>query len=330
MTTGPVAFRVNRNRWNLFLAAAWVVFGAPIAYSQTSAPSAPAAPVAATPAPATAATASASATANPAADSTLGIAFDVVSIRPAPPGPSRITYPTDGDGITITNSTLLEIVRWNFNKSALREDQLQGIPNWFTTDNYEIRAKIAESDIATWQKLDDEARRLVFRKVLAQRFKFACHFVDVEVPVYNLVIAKGGLKMKEAKPGEISPWKFHEPGDPSTPYSGPGMTMRNTPNGWITVFQRLDMPSFAKSDVFVYTVDRPVIDKTGLTGVYNFELDFSYQQLSAAPTPEGVASEPTGPDIFTAIQKQLGLKLEAARGRVSHLIVDHVERPDTE
>jgi uncharacterized protein (TIGR03435 family) len=147
------------------------------------------------------------------------------------------------------------------------------------------------------------------------------------VPVYNLVIAKGGLKMKEAKPGEISPWKFHEPGDPSTPYSGPGMTMRMTPNGPLTVFQRFDMPSFAKSDVFVYTVDRPVIDKTGLTGAYNFSLDFSYQRLSAASTADGVASEPSSPDIFTALQQQLGLKLEPARGKVSQFILDHVERP---
>ena len=269
------------------------------------------------------------AAATPAADPTLGITFDVVSIKHTEQGPSRVTNPSDGDGITITNSTLREIILWNYHVGTLRADQLQGAPGWFSSvdENYEIHAKIAPSDVATWQKLDDEARRLVFRKVLADRFKFACHFVDVEGPVYNLVIAKGGLKMKEAKPGEISPWKFHEPGDPSTPRSGIGMTTRMTPNGPLTVFQGMDMSSFAKSDVFAYTVDRPVIDKTGLTGVYNFELDFSWQQISAAPTPEGVASEPTSPDIFAALQQQLGLKLEPARGPVSHLVVDHIERP---
>jgi uncharacterized protein (TIGR03435 family) len=104
------------------------------------------------------------------------------------------------------------------------------------------------------------------------------------------------------------------------------MTMRMTPKGPLTVFQRLDMPSFAKSDVFASNVDRPVIDKTGLTGVYNFVLDYSPQLHSAGQ--EGVASEPTGrPDIITAIQKQLGLKLEPGRGLVQQLIVDHVERP---
>ena len=313
MTIEHPAHRLNRCRELALLTVVWGPLAAPMATAQVGAdPNG--AGTQCTGAPTT------------AADPTLGIAFDGVSIRPAPPGPSRITYPTDGDGITITNSTLLEIVRWNFNKSALRQDQLKGIPDWFTTDNYEIRVKIAESDIATWQKLDDEARRLVFRKVLADRFKFACHFVDVEVSVYNLVIAKGGLKMKAAKPGEISPWKFHEAGDPSTPYSGRGMTQRQTPDGWITVYQRFDMETFATSDTFAYTAGRPVINKTGLTGVYNFSLDFSYQPLSASLSAEGGAPEPSSPDIFTAL-KTIGLKLEPGRGKVSHLVVDHIERP---
>jgi uncharacterized protein (TIGR03435 family) len=89
----------------------------------------------------------------------------------------------------------------------------------------------------------------------------------------------------------------------------------------------MDMAKFEKSDIFAYTLDRPVIDKTGLTGVYNFSLDFSWQPISSAPASEGIASEPTSPDIFTALQKQLGLKLEPAQDRVSRLIVDHVERP---
>jgi uncharacterized protein (TIGR03435 family) len=89
----------------------------------------------------------------------------------------------------------------------------------------------------------------------------------------------------------------------------------------------MDMAEFEKSDIFAYTLDRPVIDKTGLTGGYNFSLDFSWQPISGAPASEGVASEPTSPDIFTALEKQLGLKLEPGRGAIRQLIVDHVERP---
>jgi uncharacterized protein (TIGR03435 family) len=278
-----------------------------------------------------AATADGSIAAIPAADPTGGLTFDVVTIRHTEQGPSRVTNPSDGDGITITNSTLREIVRWNYNVGTLNRDQIQGAPEWFSSndENYEIHAKIAFSDVAAWQKLNDEGRRLVFRKVLVDRFKFAGHFVDVEVPVYNLVIAKGGLKMKEAKLGEVSSGNFKVLGDPSKPYWGYEETRGMSPGGVLAVFQRMDMTSFAKWEAFPYAVGRPVIDETGLTGVYNFKLDFSWQQLSASATPEA-ASEPTGPDIFTALQQQLGLKLVGARGQVSHLVVDHIERPSVD
>ena len=147
--------------------------------------------------------------------------------------------------------------------------------------------------------------------------------------VYNLVIAKGGLKIKEAKPGEISPYKFHVAGDATTPYSGPGITTRpsqDRPNHWISVFQQLDMTSLINSDFFNGAVDHPVIDKTGLKGVYNYSLDFETRPLSAAKA-EGEAPEPDSPDIFTALEKQVGLKLEAGRGAVRHLVIDAIEKP---
>jgi bla regulator protein BlaR1 len=263
----------------------------------------------------------------PAVDPTMGIAFDVVSIRHTGQGFSRVINPADGDGITITNSTLREIVQWNYGVKVLREDQVLGAPGWFSSidENYEIHAKVAPEDVPAWQKLDEEARRLVFRKVLTDRFKFACHFVEVEVPVYNLVTAKGGLKMKEAKPGEVSPYHLHQAGDPNTPLTSEGVTGRLVDGRWITVMQRQTMAWFA-TDFLDGPAGRPVIDKTGLTGVYNFTLDFSWQQLSANPSAQG-ASEPSSPDIFAALQEQLGLKLEPARALVSHLVIDHIERP---
>ena len=303
----------------VFLVAAWLVVAAPMGTAQTS-PSSLAAANAAAPVAAS----------SSAADPTLGVSFDVVSIKPNNGTNMRygVTSLPEGDVLSADYFSIDDMVRWAYHLGhRWGEPEHQNVPKWYMTDRYDIRAKVAAEDVDKWHKLNEEARRLVLRKVLAERLKLVCHFEDVDGPVYNLVIAKGGLKMKEAKPGEISPWHFHAPGDPSTAYSGPGMTMRETPNGPLTVFQRMDMAEFVKSDVFAYTLDRPVVDKTGLTGVYNFELDFSYQRLSAASTPDGVASEPTSPDIFTAIQKQLGLKLEPARGNVRQLIVDHVERP---
>ena len=263
------------------------------------------------------------------ADPTMGIAFDVVTIKPSGPDSSSYGVRTlpEGDTLSADNFTLDDMVRWAYHLGhRWGEPDHPNVPKWYGADRYDIRAKVAAEDVDAWHKLNEEARRMVLRKALAERFKLVCHFEDVEMPVYNLVIAKGGLKMTEAKPGEMSPYNFHSPGDPSMAYTGPGMTMRDTPNGPLTVFQRMDMAEFQKSDVFAYTLDRPVIDKTGLTGVYNFTLDFTYQPMTATSDAEGNAAEARSTDIFTALQKQLGLKLEPGRGPVRQLIVDSVER----
>jgi uncharacterized protein (TIGR03435 family) len=323
VTNGPLGFRVNRSVWKLIVAAALLAAGAPIVLAQKSARPSTHAPAATPAAAAPVATTAAS-------DPTLGIAFDVVSIKPSGPQSSYYGVRTlpEGDTLSADNFSVEDMVRWAYHLGhRWGEPEHPDVPKWYSTDHYDIRAKVAAEDVDKWHKLNEEGRRLVLRKVLAERFKLVCHFQDVDGPVYNLVIAKGGSKMTEAKPGEVSPYHFHSPGDPSMAYTGPGMTMRNTPNGPLTVFQRMDMAEFEKSDIFAYTLDRPVIDKTGLTGGYNFSLDFSWQPISGAPASEGVASEPTSPDIFTALEKQLGLKLEPGRGAIRQLIVDHVERP---
>jgi uncharacterized protein (TIGR03435 family) len=269
-----------------------------------------------------------------AADPSMGISFDVVSIKPNnnpyPKGAYGVTMPPDGDSINIDFYTSADIVKWAYHLvNPWRDGQYEGAPKWFSTDRYDIRAKVADSDVAAWHKLDKEARRYVMRKVLAERFHFACHIAVVEnQPVYNLVVAKDGLKIKEAKPGEVSPYHFHAPGDPSTPYAGSGVTTRPAPGGYITVFQQFLMSSLSQS-FLTDEVGRQVIDKTGLTGVYNFSLDFASQRFTTVGpvNSDDSAYEPSGPSIFTALEKQLGLKLEPARGPVSHFIVDHIEKP---
>ena len=301
----------------------------PFALAQTAAP-APPAPTAAAPAtPPAVATA-----ATPAADPTLGITFDTVSIRPTVPGPSHITNPLDGDGITVENSTLFEIVRWNFNKTSLRQDQLQGVPDWFYTDNYEIHAKVADSDVAAWQKIGEGGHRLVFRKMLADRFKAVWHFADIDSPIYNLVIDKRGLKIEEAKPGEASSF-FKTAAKTGScglnldgtvmSQTGAALTVCPAPDGYpMYVFQQQHLSSFAKGFVSRFA-ERPVVDKTGLTATYNFSLEFAFDQgVDAAATGD---FGPSRPSISTALQEQLGLKLEPARGPVEMMVVDHIERP---
>lgn len=303
------------------LVTVWVVLTTSLALGQSTAP----ASATATPAAAI-----------PAADPTLGITCDAVSIKPVKEDPSvylpeRLSNPPDGDGITLENYTLFDIIRWNHNNSMFHEDQLVDAPKWFTTDRYTIQAKIADSDVAAWHKLNDAARRLVFRKILVERFKFTYHFADVEQPVYNLVVDKGGLKIKEAKPGDASPYSFKtsegslNPDGTRVAYAGAGVTTRPAPDGYpMSVFQQSHFSSIAK-DFLSREVGRHVIDKTGLTGPYNFTLEFAPEQGAGISAADDTG--PVRPSIFTAQQEQLGLKLEPAKGPVSHLFVDHIERP---
>jgi uncharacterized protein (TIGR03435 family) len=265
----------------------------------------------------------------PADNPTHGITFDIVSIRPLEPKHGHLTNPPNGDGIAIENYTLDDIIRWDFNLGfGWRDDQLQGTPKWFTTDEFVIQAKVANSDVAAWQKLDDATRRLVFRKILVERFKLACHYVDVDRPVYNLDIAKGGLKMKEATPEDIKRFA-------GKPYLGeeyfgvkvyllgkPGSAPGSDGLGFLDI----SMKTFA-DNYLTRNTGRTVLDKTGLTAAYTFTLNSASVQTTASTDDTGSATEPGPPSIFTALLEQLGLKLEPGRAPVPVLVIDHIEHP---
>jgi uncharacterized protein (TIGR03435 family) len=265
----------------------------------------------------------------PADDPTHGITFDAVSIRPIEPKHGHLTNLPNSDGITIENYNLDDIIRWDFNLGfGWRDDQLQGTPKWFTTDEFVIQAKVADSDVAAWKKLDDAARRLVFRKVLTERFKLTCHYVEVEQPVYNLVIAKGGLKMKEATPDDSK--RFAGRSYLGEEYFGVKVFLLgksgSAPGSDGLGFLDISMKTFA-DNYLTRNTGRTVLDKTGLTAAYTFILNFASVQTTASTDDSGSATEPGPPSIFTALPEQLGLKLEPGRGPVPVLVIDHIERP---
>jgi len=252
-------------------------------------------------------------------DPTHGISFDVVSIRPVEENHhGQLINTPDGDGITSLNGTLNDLLRWDFGLgNGWREDQFRGTPKGFTTDNYDVQAKVAESDVAAWHKLDDDARRLVFRKMLFDRFKLSCHFEDEDRPVYNLIVAKGGLKMHESTPEDLK--QFAGKGSLLPAYFGVKIYLLG---GLRYGFPEISMKLFADNFLTRQSGGRTVIDKTGLTGKYSFVLNFVGEYGSISDESSAAA-----PSLFTALQEQLGLKLEPARGQVPVLVIDHVEQP---
>jgi len=155
----------------------------------------------------------------------------------------------------------------------------------------------------------------MLRQMLAERFQLKAHDETREIPVYALVVAKGGLKMKSADPNDT-----YANGIKGRDGSPAGANSMWSENGKV-VAQGYSMKNLAVN--LARRLHREVVDKTGLTGQYDFTLMFS-PELTEGEAPaesEGAVS------LFTALEEQLGLKLESAKGPVATVVVDHVAVP---
>lgn len=196
--------------------------------------------------------------------------------------------------------------------------RLSGGPAWLDTEKYDVQAK-AEANAIAPGPMDRERihqMELMLRTLLAERFKLAVHRETKEGNVYALVIAKGGPKLQEAK------------GVDCKVIAGCGDFTRIMPIGY------LEGPKVSVLDIAgvlsTFVVGRPVLDKTGLAGVFNVKLQWTregYKPRDDGATSNEPQPDPNGPSIFTALQEQLGLKLEPQKGPVETVVIDHVERP---
>jgi uncharacterized protein (TIGR03435 family) len=261
---------------------------------------------------------------NPIATPALN--FDVVSIQPnkSSNGMMSVTFPSNGDSITITNLSLFQIITYAYNYH--HNDLVFGMPDWTKSERYDITAKVAEQDVVAYQKLTDTERRLVFQKVLADRFKLQLHRELKVLPVYALVVAKTGLKMKPATPGDTYPNGIKAPNGTvfhglMTIYDGRGQLK-------VQAGSTLGL-ALLLSNV---GIGRQVVDKTGLTDPYDFTLQWTPDQAMYATGPgsqpeSAPVADSNAPSIFTAVQEQLGLKLEPDKAPVECLVIDHIEMP---
>jgi uncharacterized protein (TIGR03435 family) len=225
-------------------------------------------------------------------------AFEVASIRPSDEGGLPMTV-----GPGLRNGTLHgERVTLKMLLAAaygMTEPRVIG-PGWLNSNRFDIVAKSPAG-------VRDSALKPMLQTLLKERFKLAAHLAVQEMPVYFLEVAKSGVKMP------LYPAHDRGPDRPGDQYRG-GVMMRGT--GTVAqIAQRMSS-----------IVDRPVLDRTGLTDRYNYFLVFA--PLSP---PSGVHEpESAQPDIFAAVQEQLGLKLQAGRNDVEVVVVDHIERMPTE
>jgi uncharacterized protein (TIGR03435 family) len=252
------------------------------------------------------------------------IAFDVVSIRPAAPPandgrPRRIGFQFTDDGFVATNQSLLmTLLRQYQTELQMGPNGIVGGPDWVRTIQWDIRAKVADSDIAEWSKLSHdssapaiERRNATLQAMLADRFKLKTHIETREGTVYALVVAKGGPKLK-----------------PLTS-DAPTQIVMNIGPGHISS-ERMTIADVAR--FLTLQLGYHVIDKTGMTGDYDIALNWTPDQgaANASGIDTGTPSESFGPSIFTAVQEQLGLRLEAQKGQVEHLVIESAEKPSVD
>jgi bla regulator protein blaR1 len=252
--------------------------------------------------------------------------FEVASIKPNHTGGRGRFFSTPDPGrLTATNVTTKMVIEFAYN---VKDFQLAGGPEWINSESYDINAKLEDSATEELEKLPEDQRRdkirLMMQSLLADRFKLTLAREKKELPIYALVVAKGGPK--------LTPTAYTPP-DPNGPKpSGPP---QNDPQ---LMLSRGKISAVAASisglaDILALLPDlgdRLVVDQTGITGKYDFTVEFTQENFTPKG-PQSVESAPppdaSAPSIFTALQEQLGLRLESTKGPVDTIVIEHIEEP---
>jgi bla regulator protein blaR1 len=236
-----------------------------------------------------------------------GPGFEVASIKPGDPNTQQFSLlMAPGGRLSAKNASLRMLIGWAYD---MRDYQISGGPGWVGADKYNVEAK-PETGVSIPPGPNGAARvRLMTQSLLAERFKLSVHRETKQGSVYELVVAKGGPKLKQAKGG----W-----------FTSQGLRLGH---GQVTgTAARISLLANRLSQ----EVGRPVLDRTGLPAAYDFSLKWTPDpvvQLGNGPDP-ATLPDTDGPSIFTAVQEQLGLKLQPAKGPVEVLVIDHAEKPD--
>lgn len=242
-------------------------------------------------------------------------AYEVVSIKPASPGERDIGFKDLPNGFDFKNMALVWLIHQAY---GIRMDgQISGLPEWVKTDRYDVSARVDEDTIEAWKTLSPEEiwkqQQILLQAMLADRCQLKMRHEVKVLPVYDLVIARGGLKMKEAAPDEKALTYFKSYAMYNDAGQSGGSTMTMTTHAGTALELAQSLPDYA---------GRIVVDKTGL-GEKRFDYELKWSSDQDAPADKGG----TGPAIFKALEEQLGLRLEPAKGPVDTFVVEHMERP---
>jgi uncharacterized protein (TIGR03435 family) len=255
--------------------------------------------------------------------------YEVASVKTNTSGTNQVRISGVGRGgrVTVTNASLRMMITLAY---KIKNFQLAGSGPVLDSDRYDIDARPPEGKFTEAQSME------MFQSLLADRFQLKLHRESKEMPVYALLSAKSGLKIEDFKDGSCEEFKpGSPPPGPPVPGQAPKVFCGNFMMGPNTLIaSKTNMPAFV--DGLSNTLGRTVIDKTGFTGAFNVRLEFTRDGVAnfgtnGPGTPGAAAPGPppddsSRPTIFTALQEQLGLRLEAQKAPVEMIVVDHMEK----
>lgn len=278
--------------------------------------------------------------------------FEVVSIKPSAPGSSFSGGGVDGNRYVMRGATLkilLQIAYKTSKTAVLREDQVLGGPVWIDSDHFDVEAKAGCARGA----ISDDQLQLMAQSILEDRFQLRAHYETRDLPVYDLVVAKGGLRMKMShdqtpavRPAEMTTPPLCAPDPPAADRAAgpPTINSHSIPRGMLLVMRNASEVNMTGTGVPIADLvqmlqgqaGRWIIDKTGMNELFDINLKFSRQSSSTpearnSPAQSGAGQPATVesdvPELFTAIQEQLGLRLESAKAALDVLVIDSVQKP---
>jgi uncharacterized protein (TIGR03435 family) len=276
------------------------------------------------------------------AQTSPSLAFEAGSIKPNNSSSLGRRFGVPGDRFVATNETLWQLIAVAYGAPGvlpqpLADYQISGGPKWINSDRFDVEAKAAGDVVRGTQ--GTRRKQVMLQTLLAQRFKLVVHHETKELPIYALVLARRDRTLgPQLRRSELDSAALRgNPNSPPIPLPAFGTPACDAAGGarcspGLGIAGGFKSGAMTTTELTVYFsrwLDRAVLDRTRLTGAFDVELQFSSEGLPGAPTgPPGVERPPSeGPSIFTAVQEQLGLKLESARGPVDVLVIDHVEHP---
>lgn len=227
--------------------------------------------------------------------------FEVATIKPSEPDKFARTWGRQGRRFQARNMYLKYLVQWAWN---LQANQVIGGPEWMDKDRFDIDGEIEGTDSPT-----DHEWKLAMQHLLEDRFQLKTHSETREMSAYLLTVAKGGPKLQ---PGN---------GDPNVQQMGFGGAVGQTMYGG---GKNASISDFV-GELQRIVLSRPVIDRTGLTGRYDIRIEFTREDQNATGMTE--LGPDAAPNLFEALEQQLGLKLERGKGPVKVLVIDSVSSP---